>query len=1110
MAFEENSSKYLEIVEDSEFIKPKESSFKCKFERLKTGLEVFLISSEKLTSTSVNLVVKVGSANEGSEIDGLAHFLEHSLFLGTEKFPGQNEFGKFVRTYGGATNASTDILMTHYSFFIPNQFLEPALERFCEFFKSPLFSEEYLQNEINIVENEFLSKTNNFYTLLEHVLKQIADETHIYSKFFYGNSKTLKKIPEKNGISLRERTIRFFEEYYGSKNMVLFILSNISIQELSKISYKYFSNVRSCSRLSPKPESLSLFPELPYLGISKKLVKIHLNINASQLMLMFSLPKKEYGLSRIFSQYLSFFLCPKSGEGLLNDIIQKNLCHKISLNETYSQLGFSYITFYLFLTKEGVFNIREIILSLFSAFQIIKKTELIDEYIQRIANKDYLNFLKIEDTLPSIQILELLKVYYLTKGTPEKLFSAIYSAPQFSQQVFEDFMSYLNVENMVTIIIDSNFDLGTLIKQEIIQKSNHKDYINKKYNFKDYISTIILSGRIRNIENKYLLSEKYFNTNYSIWDFTNKFLQSISEIKIESGIDFSNVPLPMQTINMLESSKIKNSQIKTNLKPPLLFDIAYEFEKLKLSKEKDFVFSRNLKISSIWRGMFYMNVPKNIFPDSFFILRLLIPPLFGKKSFDQFSESGFYIKDGYHSCVLIQLLSELIKLKINLNFERLSKEGISAQIYPTFRSPFPNYAIGIEYYLYGKFESLSKFTDELSHTLKNILKIKSEEFEFIKKNTIGKLLLIESQLLYKDLIGEAEHEVLNMGFINTKKFINLVNKVKITEFIKFSDLFRRICIFEGIFVGDTPANILKAVLDGFILNLKNFKFSEIDKPLFYVKDNPNNDNYLKPYYHKIFFTQNENSNIYKRKKTQCNGFDMIDLFSIPPNKNKIYYLTKSIKSKHNLIRLSVFFKRESPITFFKLQIINQVFFDILFENVRQKKQIAYEFNSEVCEVSEKTLSYSFVIQTDNHTITSTIYTLLECLKELSPTILSEELFRVALLEKIECLEQMDSIFMEVNSFITNSFNRSFNYKLREEVLASLRSLDFIQFQSWFSNSLKNVPILITVCISENASASDKKICKKFVPPGFTKIKKPMELFEIYKVKSYYIQHRIFN
>ncbi|KAH8583787.1 insulinase like peptidase [Cryptosporidium sp. chipmunk genotype I] len=1109
MSIKEKSLKYLEVVEDCEFIKPKDSSFKCKFERFKNGLEVFLISSEKLISTNVNLVVKIGSANEGPEIDGLAHFLEHSLFLGTKKFPGQNEFGKFVRTHGGATNASTDILMTHYSFFVPNQFLEPTLERFCEFFKSPLFSEEYLQNEINIVESEFLSKTNNFYTLLDHVFKQIADETHIYSKFFYGNSKTLKNIPEKKGISLRERTIRFFEDYYGSENMVLFILSNISIQELSEISYKYFCNIRSCSRLSPKPESLSLFPEFPYLGVSKKLVKVHLNTNSSQVMLMFSLPKKEYGLSRIFSHYLSFFLSPKSGEGLMNDIIQRKLCYKISLSDTYSQLGFSYITIFLFLTEQGVLSIREIILSLFSAFQVIKNTGLIDEYIQRIINKDYLNFLKIEDSLPSLQVLDLLKVYYLTKSTPEKLFSANYYTPQFSQQLFEDFMSYLNAENMVVIILDSKSFIGTLIKQEVIQKSKHKDYVNKKYHLKDYIANIVNSGHIRNIESKYLLSEKHFNTNYSIWDFSEKFLYSISEIKIESGIDFNNVPLPMQTINLLDSSKI-NKHMNIILKPPLLLDIAYEFEKLKLLREKDFSFSRNLKISSIWRGMFYINIPKNIFSDSFFILRLIIPPFFGKKSFDRFSKSGFYIKGTYHSYVLIQLLTELIKLKMNLNFEKLFKEGIYIQIYPTFRSPFPNYTVGVEYNLYGKLDNLSKFTDELSHALKNILKIKSEEFEFIKKNTIRKLLLIESQLSYKDLIGEAEHEVLNMGFINTKKFINLVKKVKVNEIIEFSDFFRRMCIFEGIFAGNTPTNILKTVLDDFISNLKSLKFSEINKPLFYVKDDPNSDNYFKSYYNKIFFIQNKNSQIYTKKMVSCNGFDIIDLFSIPPNKNKIYYLTKSIKSKHNLIRLSVFFKRESPITFFKLQMINQVFFDILFENVRQKRQIAYEFNSEVCEVSEKTLSYSFIIQTDNHTIMSATYTLLECLNDLSPSILNEELFRVALLEKIEYLEQMDSIYMEINSFITSSFNRTFNYKLREEVLESLRSLTFSQFQSWFSVSLKNVPILITACISENASDSNRRINKKFVPPGFTKIKKPMELFKIKKVKSYYVQNRIFN
>lgn len=1107
MSIEEINHKYLEVVEDSKFIKPEESTFKCKFEKLKNGLEIFLISSEKLNGTCVNLLLKVGSAHEGPEIDGLAHFLEHSLFLGTKNFPGQNEFGKFLRTHGGSTNASTDTLMTHYSFSISNQFLEPALERFCEFFNSPLFSEEYLQNEINIIENEFLSKTNNYYTLLEHVFKQIADENHIYSKFFYGNSKTLKTIPCENGISLRERTIHFFEEYYGSENMVLFILSNFSIQELSEIAYKYFSTIRSCTKSSPKPESLSLYPEFPFLGVSKRLIKVHLNTNTNELMLIFPLPKKEYGLSRMFSRYLSFFLCPKS-EGLLNDIIQKKFCYNISLDDTYSQLGFSYITIILFLTEQGVSNMSEVILSLFSAFQVIKKTLLIDEYIQQILNSDHINFLKIEDSLPSIRVMELLKVYYMTKSNPEKLFSSNYFTPQFSQEVFEDFMDQLNPEKMVAIMVGSKIDLNTLIKQKIIQKSNHKDYLNKKYQLKHSISRMIGLGYIGNVESKYLLSEKHFKTKYSIWDFSEKILSSILEIKVESGIDFSNVPLPIQTISLINSKNANKTKIV--LKPPLLIDIAYQFENIKVSGKRDFLISRNLKISSIWRGIFYVQIPKNMFSDSFFIFRLVIPPLFGKKSTEKFSKSGFYIRNIYHSHALIQLLTELIKTKINLNFEQLSKEGAFLEIYPTFRSPYPNYAIGIEYYLYGKLDNLSRFIYELSHTLNNIWRMKIEEFELVKEKTIEKLLLINNQLSYKDLIFEAENEILNTGFINIKKFTNLVNKIKINEIIELSNFFRKSCVFEGIFAGNIPINILKAVLDDFISNLRGLKFSEINKPLFYVKDNPNSDNYSKFYYQKIFFMQNENSHLYTRKKAHCNGFDLIDLFSIPPNKNKIYYLTKSIKRKHNLIRLSVFFKKESFITLFKLQIVNQVFFDILFEYVRQKKQIAYEFNSEVCEVSDRMFSYSFIIQTDSHTIITAILTLLECLKELSPNILNEELFKVALLERIEFLEQGDSILMEINSFITNTFNRSFNYKLREEILGNLRSLSFIQFQNWFSLSLRNAPVLITACMSENTSSLNKKINQKFIPPGFTKIKKPTELFKIKKVKSYYFYQRIFS
>lgn len=63
------------------------------------------------------------------DLPGLAHFCEHMLFLGTEKFPEENEYSKFLSEHGGSANASTASDHTQYFFDILPEHLPGALER---------------------------------------------------------------------------------------------------------------------------------------------------------------------------------------------------------------------------------------------------------------------------------------------------------------------------------------------------------------------------------------------------------------------------------------------------------------------------------------------------------------------------------------------------------------------------------------------------------------------------------------------------------------------------------------------------------------------------------------------------------------------------------------------------------------------------------------------------------------------------------------------------------------------------------------------------------------------------------------------------------------------
>mmetsp|Transcript_42761 Transcript_42761/g.50120 ORF Transcript_42761/g.50120 Transcript_42761/m.50120 type:complete len:87 (+) Transcript_42761:145-405(+) len=82
--------------------------------------------------------VGVGAALDPKDTPGLAHFLEHMLFMGTEKYPIANQYDDFVLNNGGYNNAYTNNFNTNFHFSIANESLEEGLDIFSHVFISPL------------------------------------------------------------------------------------------------------------------------------------------------------------------------------------------------------------------------------------------------------------------------------------------------------------------------------------------------------------------------------------------------------------------------------------------------------------------------------------------------------------------------------------------------------------------------------------------------------------------------------------------------------------------------------------------------------------------------------------------------------------------------------------------------------------------------------------------------------------------------------------------------------------------------------------------------------------------------------------------------------------
>ncbi|MDH4466899.1 MAG: pitrilysin family protein [Bacteriovoracaceae bacterium] len=139
------------------------------------GLKVVKVHDPVATSASIQIWFAAGSACETKEEKGIAHFLEHMFFKGTEQYPG-NKLTAELEKMGSEVNAFTSFDYTCYYVNCPQSGILECLERMIDMVSNPLFLEKDLQSEIGVVQEEYKRSFDSpsqfhFHQLQEHFFK---------------------------------------------------------------------------------------------------------------------------------------------------------------------------------------------------------------------------------------------------------------------------------------------------------------------------------------------------------------------------------------------------------------------------------------------------------------------------------------------------------------------------------------------------------------------------------------------------------------------------------------------------------------------------------------------------------------------------------------------------------------------------------------------------------------------------------------------------------------------------------------------------------------------------------------------------------------------------
>ncbi|MBC3964981.1 pyrroloquinoline quinone biosynthesis protein PqqF [Pseudomonas simiae] len=222
---------------------------------LANGLRVSLQHAPRLKRCAAVLRVAAGSHDVPLAWPGLAHFLEHLLFLGTERFPTSEGLMAYVQRHGGQVNASTRERTTDFFFELPVATFAGGLERLGDMLTHPRLALEDQLREREVVHAEFVAWSQDAKAQQQVALLEGLAADHPLRGFHAGNRDSLPVEREAFQQALRE----FHAQFYQSGQMTLSLAGPQSLEALQGLAQS-FSEQLTSGPLRPQSAPPALMP----------------------------------------------------------------------------------------------------------------------------------------------------------------------------------------------------------------------------------------------------------------------------------------------------------------------------------------------------------------------------------------------------------------------------------------------------------------------------------------------------------------------------------------------------------------------------------------------------------------------------------------------------------------------------------------------------------------------------------------------------------------------------------------------------------------------------------------------------------------------------------
>ena len=793
-----------------------------KYEKLENGLQIFFIEDIKVKISSASMYVKVGNIDNPENIAGLAHFLEHMLFMGSKKYPDVNHFHNLVSTNGGMTNAYTTHNHTYYYFTTSNKFLE-ILDVFSNFFIEPLFNEKYVEKEVNSVNSEHKKNiVNDSRRVMSLIQEFFIDKNN--KKFGCGNYDTL--LGNNNIDFLIKNLKKFYYDFYSSEKMILCISHN-------KIDKLFIDEIKNMFNKIPlkKTKNTNNIPKLLYYKDKYEIIKMKSITKQKTLILNWFIDGYQDYKNNIKDKsfdFLLYILNSSSKNSLYNILINDGLIFSISFSLFETYITHTQLFIEVNLTDEGFKKYKAVI-------------NFIILYLENMKNYLKTNIKKMYGEFKNIILLN------------------------FISQTKKDNINL--IENIINIHNNSNCSFKNILISDILMD---KKINNNYYNYLEQLTLQKLKVLLINdefSEKELTKIDKYYGTNYNI---------EFNDISKNNNTTINNI---YPKLNNYLSKNLKiNKYISRNVNKKSKLYKKLESDNIYYIKErnnyKNYNFCANFEI--ILDDLIKKNVKE--------YAKLLVHILYIEKLYEnefynlQISKNIYEIRNIINGLIIsinscnsndINLFQKFLNFYFNNDNKKINKNiftNILDELINNINNHYYTQPIEIYKYEFIKTTNINNIitNEELLIELKKMRNNKNE-YKFNLKGKIkgiigGSIKVNKAEEIIKIL--DKLIKPTNIKNINNYNYNNLVNHKIIKHKIKTTENL----IVYGLYI-DTKENILlkkcfMRILENYI-HEKFFNEMRTEKQLGYIVNcciiNINTINC--PIYYLLFIIQSSKNNL---------------------------------------------------------------------------------------------------------------------------------------------------------------------------------------------------------------------------------------------------------